>query len=118
MDDLLHQPWVGASWEGFVVHQVLGLLAARGESVDSYYFRTSDGYETDLVFKLGSRLWAVEAKLSASPSQQDFSRFNTGSQLVGADRRYLVAKVSKPSLGDTSGVLSLSHLLDLLEKQF
>jgi predicted AAA+ superfamily ATPase len=118
MDDLLNQPWVGASWEGFVLHQVLGLLAARGEAVDSYYFRTSDGYEADLVFKLGTQLWAVETQLSANPSPQDFSRFNTTSQMIGADRRYLIALVSKPSLSDTSGVLSLPDLLDLLEKEF
>ncbi|HUT59251.1 MAG TPA: hypothetical protein VNA25_15485, partial [Phycisphaerae bacterium] len=29
-DDLLAQPWVGASWEGFVVDQILGTLAQTG----------------------------------------------------------------------------------------
>lgn len=117
MDDLLHQPWVGASWEGFVVHQVLGLLAAHGEAADSHYFRTSDGYEVDLVFKLNSRLWAAEAKLSASPSQQDYSRFNLAAELISADRRYLVAQVAESSLNKMGGVVSLPHLLDLLEKE-
>jgi len=28
-DDLLNQPWVGASWEGFVIDQILGTLARR-----------------------------------------------------------------------------------------
>lgn len=37
---------------------------------------------------------------------------------IGADRRYLVAQVAQPSLSDTCGVLSLSHLLDLLEREF
>ncbi|MGD0309219.1 MAG: ATP-binding protein [Acidobacteriota bacterium] len=117
MDDLLHQPWVGASWEGFVVHQMLGLMAALGEAGEPHYFRTRDGYEVDLVFKLGSRLWAVEIKLSASPSPEDYSRFNLAADLIGADRRYLVAQVARSSLNKTGGVLSLPHLLDVLAKE-
>jgi len=117
MDDLLHQPWVGASWEGFVIHQVLGLLAACGEAVEPHYFRTSDGYEVDLVFKLGSRLWAVETKLSANPSAEDYNRFNVTAELIGAARRYMVAQVAEPALGRTGGVLSLPHLWDVLEKE-
>ena len=41
---LLNQPWVGASWEGYVIEQIIGELAARGERVEPYFFRTSDGH--------------------------------------------------------------------------
>ena len=111
MDDLLNQPWVGASWEGFVVNQVLGLLAARAGAVDPYYFRTSDGYEADLVFKLGSRVWALEAKLSANPSSQDYSRFNLAADLIGADRRYLVTRVARPSLSNRQLISTIHRVL-------
>jgi hypothetical protein len=96
---------------------MLGLMAALGEAGETHYFRTRDGYEVDLVFKLGSRLWAVEIKLSASPTPEDYSRFNLAADLIGADRRYLVAQVARSSLNKKGGVLSLPHLLDLLAKE-
>ncbi len=52
-DDLLGQPWVGASWEGFVIEQILTTRAVRGDSCDAYFFRTHDGYEADLVLERG-----------------------------------------------------------------
>ena len=114
LDDLLHQPWVGASWEGFVIQQVTGTLAACGTPVDATFFRTSDGYEIDLVFPFGSATWAVEAKLTARPSPADFDRLNRAADLAGADRRYLVARVKTSSAGTHSGVVALPDLLNLL----
>jgi hypothetical protein len=112
--ELLHQPWVGASWEGFVIGQVVEWLAARGRPVEPHYFRTSDGYEVDLVFKLGRHLWAVEVKLTSSPAQADFARFNTAADLIEADRRVLVAQVGETIFNGKSGVASLAGLLELL----
>ena len=116
-DELLHQPWVGASWEGFVIGQVVELLAARGVTVAPHYFRTSDGYEVDLVFKLGRHLWAVEVKLTSSPSQADFARFNAAADLIAADRRVLVAQVGETVFNGQSGTAPLAGLLELLEKE-
>lgn len=117
LDDLLAQPWVGASWEGFVIHQVLGALAAAGTSVDPHYFRTSDGYEADLVFRLGTVVWAIEAKLTADPSPGDFDRLIRAGEMIGADRRYLVAQVESSTLGTKRGIVSLVDLIGLLSAQ-
>ena len=114
-DGLLAQPWVGASWEGFVIDQVLGLLAARGDPVAPHYFRTSDDHEVDLVFEHRSNLWAVEVKLSSSPSPGDFERFTRSAGLLKADRKYLVAQLPAPTLGRDEGVVGLPHLLRLLD---
>lgn len=62
---LLAQPWVGASWEGFVIEQAIGELSSRGCAFEAYYFQTSDQYEIDLVLDLGPERWAVEIKLTA-----------------------------------------------------
>ena len=113
-DELLHQPWVGASWEGFVIGQVIESLAAHGVTVAPHYFRTSDGYELDLVFKLGRRLWAIEVKLTSSPAQDDFARFNAAADLIDADRRVLVAQVKETVFNGHSGIASLPDLLELL----
>ena len=117
LDDLPHQPWVGASWEGFVIQQITGTLAACGTPVDAAFFRTSDGYEIDLVFRLGSRTWAVEAKLTSRPSPADLDRLNRAADLAGADRRYLVAHVKESMVGARSGVVSLPYLLKLLRSE-
>ncbi|MBI5769459.1 MAG: ATP-binding protein [Verrucomicrobia bacterium] len=116
VDDLLHQPWVGASWEGFVIGQIVEAIAARGSPIVPHYFRTSDGYEVDLVFKLGRHLWAIESKLTSSPAPQEFERFNAAADLIGADRRLLVAQVKSTVFNGERGIASLPEALRLLEK--
>ena len=100
---LLSQPWVGASWEGFVIEQTLGVLSARGTHVDAYYFRTSDQQELDLVLDFGGELWAVEVKLTSSPSSEDMRRLNRTADLIKAKRRFLVSKTSQ-AVGDADRV--------------
>jgi hypothetical protein len=53
MEELLVQPGVGVSWEGWVIDQILISLDNRGVQYDGpYYLRTNDGYEIDLVLGL------------------------------------------------------------------
>jgi len=66
--DLLEKPWVGASWEGLVIEQILGTLSQSGLPIEPSFLRTSDGYEIDLLLDFGKELWAIEIKLTASPS--------------------------------------------------
>ena len=67
---LAGHPVVGASWEGFVIENLLA--AAPHRSMASFY-RTAAGAEIDLVLELpGQRgLWAVEIRrgLTASPGK-------------------------------------------------
>ncbi|MBI3129026.1 MAG: ATP-binding protein [Candidatus Tectomicrobia bacterium] len=67
---LAGHPVVGASWEGFVIEN---LLAAAPPRTMASFYRTSAGAEIDLVLELpGKRgLWAIEIKrgLSASPGK-------------------------------------------------
>jgi hypothetical protein len=71
---LLAQPWVGASWEGFVVEQALGELSSRGAVFDACHLRTSDGYELDLVIEMGRERLAIEVKLTSSPGPAAMER--------------------------------------------
>lgn len=112
-DDLLAQPWVGASWEGFVIEQVLGHLAARGQTVQPYFLRTSDQYEIDLILDFGRSFWAVETKLTASPSRDDIRRLHKAADLIRADQRVLVARV--PESLESEGLL-VTDLCGLLNK--
>lgn len=94
---LLAQPWVGASWEGFVIEQALGELSSRGQSFNAYYFRTSDQYKLDLVLDFGKELWAVEVKLSSSPGLDDMRRLDKTADMISATRRFLVSQTSRSS---------------------
>ena len=100
-----------------MIGQVIEWLGARGETIVPHYFRTTDGYEVDLVFKLGRRLWAIEIKLTSAPAQTDFARFNTAADLIGADRRVLVAQVSETIYNGKSGIASLSGLCEILDQE-
>jgi len=94
---LLSQPWVGASWEGYVIEQVLGELSAHGRRFDAYYFRTSDQYELDLVLSFGKELWAVEVKLTSSPALEDMARLDKTADMIKASRRFLVSQTLRSS---------------------
>lgn len=64
MEGLLSHPGMGASWEGFVVEQLLLQTDSRWEFS---YYRTAAQAEIDLVLRTpDGELWAVEIKRSAS----------------------------------------------------
>lgn len=113
---LVSQPWVGASWEGFVIEQVLGELSAHGVNVHAYYFRTSDQYELDLVLDVGKELWAIEIKLTSSPGPADLERLNKAADMIGAARRFLVTRTARPTGDAYRASCNLSSLLEKLHK--
>lgn len=92
-DDLFAQPWVGASWEGFVIEQILAVRRARGESIDAYFFRAHDGHEADLVLKLGRETEVIEIKLTSGPTPEDLARLGKVATLLKATRQVLICRV-------------------------
>lgn len=68
MEDLMGNPYLGSSWEGFVIEQVIGLLP-EGWSI--FFYRTSAGAEIDLLlFDKKNKPTAIEIKYSASPKAE------------------------------------------------
>jgi uncharacterized protein len=64
-DLLLGSPHAGASWEGWVVEQIISPLP---NSWPTYFYRTSAGAEIDLlIFPPGKAPIAIEIKLSLQP---------------------------------------------------
>ncbi len=92
---LLSQPWVGASWEGFVIEQVIGIIQHRGRRVEPCHFRTNDRYEIDLVLDLGGERWAIEVKLTSAPSAGDMDRLDKAADMIDASRRILVSQTRR-----------------------
>jgi uncharacterized protein len=90
VDDLLGHPSTGASWEGFCVEQVMGLLPAGAQAS---FYRTAAGAEIDLVLELGSRRIGIEIKFSATPA---VSRgFWQACDDLALDRAYVLAPVEQ-----------------------
>lgn len=64
-DTLIKHPIVGASWEGFVIEN---LLAVAPDFTVPYFYRTAAGAEMDLVLVFPDQSkWAIEIKRSARP---------------------------------------------------
>lgn len=113
---LLVQPWVGKSWEGFVIEQLLGVASASGIHFDAFWFRTSDQYELDLVLDLGKELWAAEVKLTTSPNRADMDRLNRTADMIRATRRFLVSKTADVAGDDHCASCNLQWLLEFVQR--
>ena len=109
---LAGHPVAGASWEGYVIEN---LLAAAPERTTASFYRTSAGAEVDLVLQLpNGELWAIEIKRGRAP------RLDRGFHNARADLRPAYAFVAHS--GDerfpvTEGVeaISVSELAMLLQ---
>lgn len=60
---LLSHPKIGASWEGFVIEQVL----ASEPHDEVFFWATHQGAEIDLLLRRGERLYGVECKRTDAP---------------------------------------------------
>lgn len=116
-DELLVQPWVGASWEGYVIEQVLSTLAATGRQFDPGFLRTSDGQEIDLLVDFDGERWAFEIKLTSQPDSHDLARLNRAADLVGATRRVLVSQTRRSTFSQRQISTSLRRLTTHLRKK-
>ena len=91
---LMSHPKLGASWEGFVIEQVLA-----GEPHDeAYFWGTHQGAEIDLILSHGGRLLGVECKRTDAPKMTQSIRValaDLGLDRVAVvypgDQRYLLA---------------------------
>ena len=114
VDALLSHPAVGASWEGFVIEQIIGSLSAAGRRFEPYFFGTSDQHEIDLVIESEGEIWAFEVKLTASPNPGDMAKLKKNAEMVGAKRVYLVSNVTESSGDDRIASCNLADVLTRL----
>jgi predicted AAA+ superfamily ATPase len=86
LESLLGHPVAGASWEGFVIEN---LVPAAPEGTVPFFYRTASGAEIDLLLEIpGHGFWAVEIKrgLTARPEKGFFSACED----IRPDRRFVV----------------------------
>lgn len=107
-NELAGHPVVGASWEGFVIENI---LAAAPTRTAASFYRTSAGAEIDLVLDLPKReRWAIEIKRGLAPKIEkgfhlacdDLKPTRRFVVYSGAERYALTAEI------DTIGVRDLA----------
>ena len=62
-NNLFGHPKIGASWEGFVIEQVLQYVRPN----QAYFWATHNGAEIDLLFSYQGKNYGVEVKLNEAP---------------------------------------------------
>jgi predicted AAA+ superfamily ATPase len=67
-DDIEAHPKVGASWEGFVIGQLIRHI--RADVAECHFWRTQQGAELDLIVVRGKRRLGFEIKLTRAPQIQ------------------------------------------------
>jgi predicted AAA+ superfamily ATPase len=108
--DLESHPKLGASWEGFALEQVAGLLEAR----DLYFWATHGGAELDLMVTRRGRRYGFEFKYADAP------RRTRSMQMAREDLRlehlWVVYPGAKPyDLDDAVSVIPLGTVPGLAE---
>ena len=79
---VLSHPKVGASWEGFVIQQIVQLLAASPEQC--FHWSTHSGAELDLLVVDGNRRYGFEVKRAEAP--RTTSSMRSAFETLGLDR--------------------------------
>lgn len=110
-DTLLGHPVVGASWEGFVIEN---LLVAAPRGVEGHFYSTTGGAEIDLLLTWpGGRSWAIEVKRSLSPRPE--RGFHSVCADLGSERRFVVYPGRETyQVADEVTAISLEELARLL----
>jgi hypothetical protein len=91
----------GAIFEGFVVSEALKVFSMRGKRADMFFWRSHDGLEVDLIIQVGTKLYPVEIKLTATPTLKHIDPLNKFKALAGKDAAetgLLVCRVEKDTL--------------------
>jgi len=109
--ELQAHPKLGASWEGFALEHVIGLLHTR----DAYFWATHGGAELDLLVTLGGKRYGFEFKYQDAPAR-------TRSMLIaredlGLERLWVVYPGSKEyALDEATDVVPLTSIPRLADE--
>jgi uncharacterized protein len=102
---LLTHPKMGASWEGFVIEQVL----TTQPHDEAYFWATHQGAEMDLVLQRNGQLFGIECKRKDAPQMTTSIRI--AQQDLGLKQVFVIYPGSKRySIADRVEVVPLSAL--------
>ena len=107
-NSLMGNPVFGASWEGFVIENIISSLYDCKFS----FYRSASGDELDLLVERGNRMVAVECKASSAP--QVTKGFWNAIETIQPHRTYIIAPVSSSYLFKDN--VEVCGLTDFLKK--
>ncbi|TJZ60113.1 ATP-binding protein [Sphingobacterium olei] len=110
-DTLLGNPILGASWEGFVIENIILTIDDRWQFS---YYRSSGQAEIDLVLETPlHEVWAIEVKRGAAPKPK--RGFYEAAQDIGADKKFVVySGTERYPLPNEVEVIGLIEFLSLI----
>ncbi|RDB07838.1 ATP-binding protein [Runella aurantiaca] len=113
LDDVLGHPVVGASWEGFVIENLLSVLPS---GMTPWFYRTSAGAEIDLVIEKNSQQrYAIEIKRSQAPSVS--KGFYLGCDDIEAAKRFVIYPgTEKFPISKNVTAVSLPDMMDEISR--
>lgn len=111
LDDLMGHPVVGASWEGFIIENLISNLPI---GATYWFYRTAAGAEIDLVIEIGSKnRIAIEIKRSSTPKVS--KGFYIGCEDIEATHKYVVYPGEERfPLGDNVTAISLPEIMNVI----
>jgi predicted AAA+ superfamily ATPase len=86
LEALRGHPRLGASWEGFVVEQILGVLP---EGSSAYFWSTQSGAELDLLILHGNLRLGIEVKYAGAP--RPTRSLTAARETLGLDQTWIVS---------------------------
>ena len=115
-DALFDQPWVGSSWEGWVIEQLLTAFQLSGIFADASWVRTHHGQnEVDLFVTFGSERWAIEIKLTTHPKSEDFKGLRKMDELLKPTRRIVLSRTRECFWNHEEASVNLNVLLEQIK---
>ena len=110
-DSLYGHPSIGASWEGYVIEQI---IQEAGEFSEFYFYRTQNGAEVDLVWITPkNKMVCIEIKFSSAPVIT--KGFYQSVEDLKPDFKYVI--VPQGETFNKPGDLRVCALQDFLEKE-
>ena len=110
--DLDVHPGRGASWEAFIIDQLVSAYHRNDPGSQSWFWRTARGVEVDLLIETGGRLVPFEIKMHSAPDGDAARGLRQCMADLGISRGYLVYPGhQRYSLGGGVTVLPADDLL-------
>ena len=114
---LLNQPWVGHSWEGWIIEQIMIFFNISQIPVEGpYYLRTQSGTEIDLLLKVKGQLWAFEIKLTASPKKEHLAKLKQAASCISAEKCFLISRTQRKVVSDDAVSTHLKGFFDYCQE--
>lgn len=93
--EILSHPKAGASWEGFVIENILDRERESHPASEAFFFRTHTGLECDLLLARGRMLVPIEIKLADKPDRSDVAKLRAVMKLLNAGHGHLLSRITR-----------------------